>query len=56
MIQQAIIILLFSGAVFFVVRMVYKSFQTKTGCSTGCAKCGAVDFDKIEQQLKEKGI
>jgi hypothetical protein len=52
MIQQAIIILLFSGAVFFVVRMIYKSFQTKTGCSTGCAKCGAVDFDKIEKKIR----
>jgi len=56
MIQQVIIGLLFLGAFFFVARMLYRSFQTKSGCATGCAKCNTVDFEKIEQQLKEKGI
>jgi hypothetical protein len=36
--------------------MVYKAFKSKTVCDTGCGKCGAVDFAKIEQQLKEKGV
>ncbi len=56
MLQQAIIVILFSGALFFVGRMIFKSFRTKSGCATGCAKCGAVDFEKIEEQLKQKGI
>jgi hypothetical protein len=56
MIQQLIIILLFSGAVFYIGRMLYRSIQAKSACTTGCGKCGAVDFNKIEKQLKEKGI
>jgi hypothetical protein len=56
MIQQGVIVVLFGGALFFVGRLVYRAFHAKTGCSTGCAKCSGVDFNKIEQQLKEKGI
>jgi len=57
MIQQLLVGLVFSGALFYVGRMIYKSFQAKSACSTGCGKCGAVDFQKIEQQLKAgKGI
>jgi hypothetical protein len=55
-IQQLVILLLFSAATLYLVRMVYKAFKSKTVCSTGCGKCGAVDFTKIEQQLKEKGV
>ncbi len=56
MFQQVIIILLFAGALYFVGRMLYNAFKDKTGCSGGCAKCHAIDFDKIEKQLKEKGV
>jgi hypothetical protein len=56
MIQQIILILIFLGAVFYIGRLIYRSFQAKHACSTGCGKCGAVDFNKIEKQLKEKGI
>ncbi len=56
MVQQILIVVLFATALFFVGRMIYKSFQAKSGCATGCAKCSAVDFAKIEQQLKEKGV
>jgi hypothetical protein len=55
-IQQLIILLLFSAAAAYLIRMVYKAFKSKTICTTGCGKCGAVDFAKIEQQLKEKGV
>lgn len=51
--QQVIIILLFIGALFYLGRMIYRSFQSKS-CATGCGKCGAVDFDKIEKQLNKK--
>jgi hypothetical protein len=54
MIQQLLIAALFFGSAFYLIRGVYKSFQTKSGCSTGCGKCNAVDFAKIEQQIKEK--
>ncbi len=51
--QQAIIIILFIGALIYLGRMIYRSFQSKS-CATGCGKCGAVDFDKIEKQLNKK--
>jgi hypothetical protein len=55
MVQELLLVVLFVAALFYIGKTIYKSFQAKTGCSTGCAKCGAVDFDKIEKQLKEKG-
>lgn len=55
MFQQAIIILLFICALAYLGRMIYRSFQSKS-CATGCGKCGAVDFDKIEKQLIAKGL
>jgi len=56
MIQLVAIILLFAGATFFLGRMIYRSFQAKTACASGCGKCGAVDFAKIEEQIKQKAI
>ena len=56
MVQQVIIIGLFLAAVFYLGRLVIKAFQAKSACTTGCGKCGAVDFAKIEKQLKQKGI
>jgi hypothetical protein len=52
MLQLIAIIILFSGATFFLGRMIYRSFQAKSACSTGCGKCGAVDFEKIEKQIR----
>jgi hypothetical protein len=54
-IQQVFIIVIFTFAVGYLVRMVIKSFKANE-CATGCGKCGAVDFKKIEEQLKEKGL
>jgi hypothetical protein len=57
MIQTALMILIFAAAVGYLGRMVYRTFRAKaTGCASGCGKCGAVDFNKIEQQLREKGV
>ncbi len=56
MVQSIIVFLVFAIAVFYVARLAYKSIHAKESCATGCGKCGAVDFKKIEQQLKEKGI
>lgn len=56
MIQMIAIVALFSGAIFFLGRIVYRSFQAKSGCATGCGKCGAIDFDKIEKQIKSTSI
>lgn len=56
MLQQIALILIFLGAVAYLGLIIYKSFQAKSGCATGCGKCGAVDFSKIEQQIREKKI
>ena len=57
MIQSIIVIVAFTFALFYVGRLVFKSFQAKAGeCASGCGKCGAVDFAKLEQELKQKGF
>ena len=53
MIQQLIIILVFVAAVAYLGRLVFRSFQAKTACATGCGKCG-VDFKKLERDLIKK--
>jgi len=55
MIQQIAVVLIFAGAVGYVGRLVYKSFQAKSSCATGCGKCAVVDFEKIEKQIQHKG-
>jgi hypothetical protein len=59
MFQTILILVIFAGALAYLGRMVYRSFQAKSagaGCASGCGKCGAVDFNKIEQQLRQKGV
>jgi hypothetical protein len=56
MIQSLIVLVIFITAVVYAGRLAYKTFFVKTACATGCGKCGAVDFDKIEKQLKQRGI
>jgi hypothetical protein len=56
MIQQLLLAVLFLSAIAYLIWVVYKTFQSKSGCSTGCAKCGAIDFAKIERQIREKKL
>jgi len=56
MIQQIIIIALFSAAAFYLGRLIYRSFQAKNICETGCGKCGALDLQKIEEEIRNKGL
>lgn len=56
MLQTAIVGLIFLAAVIYLGRLVYLSFRSKSGCATGCGKCGAVDFSKLEKELKQKGF
>ncbi|MFN8336665.1 MAG: hypothetical protein U0U09_16160 [Cyclobacteriaceae bacterium] len=53
MFQQVIILLLFLSALAYLGRMVYRMFQSKS-CATGCGKCSAVDFNKIEKDLNAR--
>ena len=45
-IQEIIVMGLFGVALFYVGRIVYRSFKAKSACGTNC-KCG-VDFSDIE--------
>jgi hypothetical protein len=55
MLQEILVVLIFLGSLTYLSSILYKTFVVKnTGCATGCGKCGAVDFQKIEKQLKEK--
>ncbi|MDZ7649303.1 MAG: hypothetical protein U5K54_20260 [Cytophagales bacterium] len=56
MFQQVLIVVLFLGAAFYVGRLAYRSFQAKDACQSGCAKCGALDLEKIDKELKAKGL
>jgi hypothetical protein len=46
----------FLGALAYVGRLILRSFQAKSACASGCGKCGAVDFQKIEAQIKKGGL
>jgi hypothetical protein len=56
MIQEAIVGIVFAGAVFYVGQLIYRSLHSKSACTTGCGKCGALDVQKIEAQIKKKGL
>jgi hypothetical protein len=56
MIQTLLVGLIFIAAVAYIVRLIFSSFQSKTGCASGCGKCNAVDFKKLKAELREKGI
>lgn len=57
MIQQILIGLVFIAALAYLGRLIYRNFKAgASSCATGCGKCGAVDFDKIEKQLKERSL
>jgi len=55
MVQNLIILLLFVGALVYLGYLVYKNFQAKSGCSSGCGSCG-VDFSKLQKDLERKGL
>jgi len=56
MIQQILIILIFAAAVVYLGITVYKAFAAKSGCASGCGKCGVIDFKKIEKQIAERKL
>jgi len=51
-IQIIIIAILFTAALFYVGRLVYRNLFAKKGCGENC-KCG-VDFSAIEQAKNHK--
>jgi len=51
MLQGFLVVLVFLGAAFYLGRMVFRSFQSKNECGSGCAKCGAADLEKVKKSL-----
>jgi hypothetical protein len=45
MVQTIIIGVLIIAALAYLGRMVYRSFQGKAHCDTGCGKCGEIKAD-----------
>jgi hypothetical protein len=45
MFQTILLAIVFIGASFYLGRMVYRSFQAKHACSSGCGKCGTIDLE-----------
>ncbi|MBL7860138.1 MAG: FeoB-associated Cys-rich membrane protein [Cyclobacteriaceae bacterium] len=56
MVQQFIILGLFVAAAIYLGSVLYRSFQAKNACKTGCGKCGSLDLQKVENDLKSKGF
>lgn len=54
MIQEIIVWIIFATALFYLGGLAYRSFAQDSGCPKGCGSCNAVDFEKIQQQIKEK--
>ncbi len=54
--QELIVILLFAGALYYIGFIFYRSLKADSGsgCAKGCGGCHAVDFSKIEQQIRQK--
>jgi hypothetical protein len=53
MIENLLIGLLFTGALVYLGRIIYQAFQSRS-CASGCGKCGALDIDAIEKQIRLK--
>jgi hypothetical protein len=52
--QEIVVLLIFLAAIAYLGNAVYQQFWAKSGCATGCGKCSAIDFKKIEAELKSK--
>jgi len=56
MIQAVLLMVIFIGALAYLVWLIYNQLQSKSACATGCGKCAVVDFKKIDVDLKAKGL
>ncbi|HLT81217.1 MAG TPA: FeoB-associated Cys-rich membrane protein [Cyclobacteriaceae bacterium] len=54
MVQQILVILIFLAAVAYLVTLVVRQLRAKSGCASGCGKCGALDMKEIESRLRKQ--
>ncbi|MBG8556338.1 MULTISPECIES: FeoB-associated Cys-rich membrane protein [Hymenobacter] len=52
--QYLIIALLFVGAAFYVGRIFWRAFFTKSaaGCAKGCGACSTIDVDRLQRTIE----
>ncbi len=54
MVQEILLALVFLAALAYIGKIIYRSIKPKNGvCDKGCASCNAIDFKKLEQQIKK---
>ncbi|WP_131677823.1 FeoB-associated Cys-rich membrane protein [Arcticibacter eurypsychrophilus] len=46
-IQEVLVLVLFILAAAYIGRLIYRSLHAKSGCASGCGKCGA-DFSGVK--------
>ena len=56
MIQEVIIGIVFLAALAYVSTLVFRNFNSKEGCESGCGKCSVADLQKLEAEIKKNGI
>jgi uncharacterized membrane protein len=54
MMQEIIVLIVFAAALFYLGRLAYRSFSKDSSCPKGCGSCDAVDFKKIQEQIRKK--
>ena len=55
-VQNIVILLLFSSAIFYLAKFVFNQFNAKKSTCSSCAGgCSQIDFAKIEAELKISG-
>lgn len=54
MIQEILLGIVFLVALVYIGKIIYRSFNPKNGvCDKGCGSCNAIDFKKLEEQIKK---
>ncbi|GAB3574175.1 hypothetical protein [Hymenobacter daeguensis] len=57
LLQYCLIAVLFAGAAFYVGRIFYRAFFSKTaaGCAKGCGgACGQLDVDQLQRTIEAR--
>ena len=56
LIQNLLIVLLFLAASFYVGRIFWRPFFTKSaaGCAKGCGACGTLDVDRLQRTIEAR--
>ena len=58
LVQNLLIALLFLVATFYVGRIFWRAFFTKSaaGCAKGCGACGTLDVDRLQRTIEARAV